>query len=151
MVIIILFYLDQEIEAISAKSLAAKRRSGIEPRMLTLALALSAPVPRKGTGFLEVSMLSHRGIIQGDQKGSQVLMFLRGGPAWRLLGSGCFSTSTQILIFRSDPLFLLSGKSGVTFFLLVPASLSFPLGWWKEGALTLQAETSSQFPTVELV
>lgn len=76
MVIIILFYLDQEIEAISAKSLAAKRRSGIEPRMLTLALALSAPVPRKGTGFLEVSMLSHRGIIQGDQKGSQVLCFL---------------------------------------------------------------------------
>lgn len=102
-------------------------------------------------GFLEASMLSHRGIIQGDQNGSQVLVLLRGGPAWRLLGSGYFSTSTQILIFRSVPLFLLSGKSGVTLFLLVPASLSFPRGWWKEGGLTLQAETSSQFPTVELV
>lgn len=50
--IILLFYLDQEIEAIGAKSLAAKRRSGIEPRMLTVALALFCPSAQERYGVL---------------------------------------------------------------------------------------------------
>lgn len=52
-IIIISFDLDQEIEVGGAKSLGWRRAgSGTEPRTLTKALAVSAPVPWERQGIL---------------------------------------------------------------------------------------------------
>lgn len=62
---------------------SAKKKGRVrsETRTLALALAISAPVPWERHGIIRGVYVVLQGIIQGDQNGAQVLVFLRRDPA----------------------------------------------------------------------